>query len=192
METGTGRRRNFGVKWYDLTCHGIFSPSVISVRPMGRTDYEEGTTDGRAGYWHLAGASGGREPRRDPSQSNALGHPARKDGFDPRIPCPFLSGRTVDNGGRSIFGDLTPPALQKLAEAWAQGLDPSRIEAKQAISDKSAKDKTIPDYLGISSIEELFYAQPQGKLDEIRARAQRCSTFVGPLQEVRPRGCWKG
>ncbi|TGD41665.1 hypothetical protein EEB11_17755 [Pseudotabrizicola sediminis] len=78
----------------------------------------------------------------------------------------------MDDGGRSIFGDLTLPALEKLAEAWAQELDPSWIEAKQAIGDKSAKDKSIPDYLGIASIEELFYTQPQGKLDEIRARAE--------------------
>src|SRR3990167_5138401 len=29
-----------------LTCHGIFPPSAIRVRPMERTDDEEGTTDG--------------------------------------------------------------------------------------------------------------------------------------------------
>ena len=39
-----------------LTCHGIFPPSAIRVRPMERTDDEEGTTDGRADHWHLAGA----------------------------------------------------------------------------------------------------------------------------------------
>jgi len=46
-----------------LTCHGIFPPSAIRVRPMERTDDEEGTTDGRADYRHLAGARGGREVR---------------------------------------------------------------------------------------------------------------------------------
>ena len=39
-----------------LTCHGSFPPSAIRVRPMERTDDEEGTTDGRADHWHLAGA----------------------------------------------------------------------------------------------------------------------------------------
>ena len=39
-----------------LTCHGIFPPSAIRVRPMERTDDEEGTTDGRADHWYLAGA----------------------------------------------------------------------------------------------------------------------------------------
>ena len=39
-----------------VTCHGIFPPSAIRVRPMERTDDEEGTTDGRADHWHLAGA----------------------------------------------------------------------------------------------------------------------------------------
>ena len=47
----------------------------------------------------------------------------------------FLSGQAVQDGGRSRFGDLTLPALEKLAEAWAQELDPSWIEAKLAISD---------------------------------------------------------
>ncbi len=78
---------------------------------------------------------------------------------------------------------ISLPALEKLAEAWAQELDPSWIEAKQAISDKSAKDKTIPDYLGITSIEELFYAQPQGKLDEIRARAKTLLDFCRAASE---------
>jgi transposase InsO family protein len=39
-----------------LTCHGIFPPPTIRVRPIERTDDEEGTTDGRADHWHLAGA----------------------------------------------------------------------------------------------------------------------------------------
>lgn len=95
----------------------------------------------------------------------------------------FLSGETAHDEGRSIFRDLTLPALEKLAEAWAQELDPSWIEAKQAISDKSAKGKTIPDYLGISSIEELFYAQPQSKLVEIRTRAEALLEFCRAASE---------
>lgn len=75
------------------------------------------------------------------------------------------------------------PALEKLAEAWAQELDPSWIEAKQAISDKSVKDKNIPDYLGISSIEELFYLQPQSTLDDIRARAEKLLDFCRSASE---------
>ena len=39
-----------------VTCHGIFPPSAIRVRPIERTDDEEGTTDGRADHWHPAGA----------------------------------------------------------------------------------------------------------------------------------------
>jgi hypothetical protein len=100
----------------------------------------------------------------------------------------FLSGQVVDDGGRSIFGDLTLPALEKLAEAWAQELDPSWIEAKQAISDKSAKDKSIPDYLGISSIEELFYAQAQSKLGEIRSRAETLLDFCRAASEGQSTG----
>jgi hypothetical protein len=95
----------------------------------------------------------------------------------------FLSGQSVDDGGRSIFGDMTLPELEKLAEAWAQELDPSWIAAKQAISDKSVKDKNIPDYLGISSIEELFYLQPQSTLDEVRARAERLLNFCRSASE---------
>jgi hypothetical protein len=87
-----------------------------------------------------------------------------------------------------MFGDLTLPALEKLAEAWAQELDPSWIEAKQAISEKSAKDKIILDYLGISSIEELFYAQPQGKMDEIRTRAETLLDFCQAASEGQSTG----
>lgn len=82
----------------------------------------------------------------------------------------FLSEEAMDDGGRSLLGDLTLPALEKLAEAWAHELDPSWIDAKQAISDTSARERTIPDYLGISSIEGVFYTQPQADLDSIRAR----------------------
>ncbi|MGI3211851.1 phospholipase D family protein [Roseovarius tibetensis] len=95
----------------------------------------------------------------------------------------FISGAPVNDGGRAIFGDLTLPALEKLAEAWAHELDPSWIEAKQTISDKSAKGKTIPDYLGIVSIEEVFYAQPQSALDEIHARAQNLLEFCRSVSE---------
>lgn len=95
----------------------------------------------------------------------------------------FLSGQPVDDAGRSIFGDMTLPALEKLVEAWAQELDPSWNEAKQAISDKSVKDKNIPDYLGISSIEELFYLQPQSTLDDIRARAEKLLDFCRSASE---------
>lgn len=65
----------------------------------------------------------------------------------------------MDDGGRSLLGTLTLPALEKLAEVWAHELDRSWIEAKQNISEKSAKEKSIPDYLGMTAIEAIFYAQ---------------------------------
>jgi hypothetical protein len=89
----------------------------------------------------------------------------------------FMAGAPIDDGGRSMLGNLPLPALEKLAEVWAHELDASWIEAKQAISDKSAKDKTIPDYLGIASIEEVFYAQPQPALDIIRTRTETLLEF---------------
>lgn len=95
----------------------------------------------------------------------------------------FITDAPVDDGGRALLGDLPLPALEKLAEAWAHELDPSWIEAKQSISDKSAKDKSIPDYLGISSIEEVFYAQPQRTLDGIRARAEALLDFCRSASE---------
>lgn len=95
----------------------------------------------------------------------------------------FITGAPVDDGGRALLGDLSLPALEKLAEAWAHELDPSWIHAKQSISDKSAKDKSIPDYLGISSIEEVFYAQPQLTLDGIRARAESLLDFCRSASE---------
>lgn len=95
----------------------------------------------------------------------------------------FITDALVDDGGRALLGDLPLPALEKLAEAWAHELDPSWIEAKQSISDKSAKDKSIPDYLGISSIEEVFYAQPQRTLDGIRTRAETLLEFCHSASE---------
>jgi hypothetical protein len=100
----------------------------------------------------------------------------------------FITGAPAEDGGRSLLGDLTLPALEKLAEAWAHELDPSWIEAKQAISDKSAKEKSIPDYLGIASIEAVFYTQPQSILDTIRARAEHLLEFCRTATEGQSTG----
>jgi len=76
----------------------------------------------------------------------------------------FLTDRPVTDGGQGQFGDLTLPALEKLAEAWAHELDVFWIEAKEAVSQRSASGGEIPDYLGIDAIYRAFGEQP----DEVR------------------------
>jgi hypothetical protein len=82
----------------------------------------------------------------------------------------FLTGRAVTDGGQGQFGDLTLPALEKLAEAWAHELDVFWIEAKEAVSQRSASGGEIPDYLGIDAIYSAFCAQPDDVRDDVRAR----------------------
>ena len=62
-------------------------------------------------------------------------------------------------------------------EAWVLELESSWIEAKQTTNDKSANDKSIPVYLGVSSIEEVSYEQAQLTLDATRARAETLLAF---------------
>lgn len=45
MGFDTGSHTDHQIMGLWVTCHGIFPPSAIRVRPMERTDDEEGTTD---------------------------------------------------------------------------------------------------------------------------------------------------
>jgi len=98
----------------------------------------------------------------------------------------FLTGRTVTDGGRGQFGDLTLPALEKLAEAWAHELDVFWIEAKEAVSQRSATGGEIPDYLGIDAIFSAFCAQPDDVRDAIRVRMDDLIAACRVLSEGEP------
>ncbi len=80
----------------------------------------------------------------------------------PKMQAPLLTIEQV--------ADLTLPALEKLTETWAHELDPFWIEAKQAVSQKSASGKAIPDYLGIDAIEAELGRQPDDVVDAVRRR----------------------
>ena len=67
---------------------------------------------------------------------------------------------------------MTLPSLEKLAETWAQELDPYWIEAKKDVSQRSEKEREIPDYLGIDAIYGFFEQQPSETLSEVRARME--------------------
>lgn len=82
----------------------------------------------------------------------------------------FLTGVQVEDDGRALLGDLRLPALEKLTETWAHELDPFWIEAKQAVSQKSASGKAIPDYLGIDAIESELGRQPDDVVEAVRRR----------------------
>lgn len=64
----------------------------------------------------------------------------------------FLASGPSKNQGCNRFGHLTLPSLEKLAEAWAQELDPYWIEARKDVSQRREKKREIPDYLGIDTI----------------------------------------
>ncbi len=82
----------------------------------------------------------------------------------------FLTEAPISDDGRALFGTLTLPALEKLAEAWAHELDAYWIDAKQMVSQRSAKGHDIPDYLGIDAIHTAFDRQPDATRGQVKAR----------------------
>lgn len=84
----------------------------------------------------------------------------------------FLSSAPSKNQGYNRFGQLTLPSLEKLAEAWAQELDTYWIEAKKDVSQRSAEQREIPDYLGIDMIFGFFIQQSSNTLSEVRSRME--------------------
>ncbi|WP_246413791.1 hypothetical protein [Rubricella aquisinus] len=84
----------------------------------------------------------------------------------------FLESGPSKNQGYNRFGHLTLPSLEKLAEAWAQELDPFWIEAKKDVSQRSEKERDIPDYLGINSIYGFFEQQRPKMLTKVRSRME--------------------
>jgi hypothetical protein len=98
----------------------------------------------------------------------------------------FLTGRPVTDGGQAQFGDLTLPALEKLAEAWAHELDVFWIEAKEAVSQRSASGGEIPDYLGIDAIYRAFCAQSDEVRRAVRVRMDELIAACRALSEGEP------
>ncbi|WP_254683746.1 hypothetical protein [Ruegeria sp. AD91A] len=84
----------------------------------------------------------------------------------------FLASGPSKNQGYNRFGHLTLPYLEKLAESWAQELDLFWIEAKKDVSQRSADQREIPDYLGIDAIYGFFEQQPSMTLSEVRTRME--------------------
>lgn len=82
----------------------------------------------------------------------------------------FLAERESSDAGQELFGNLTLPALEKLAEAWAHELDVFWIEAKEMVSQRSASGAEIPDYLGIDAIFREFKGQSEEVRDAVRER----------------------
>ena len=69
----------------------------------------------------------------------------------------FLNEGSSLDEGQGLFGEFTLPALEKLAEAWANELDAFWIEAKEAVSQRSASGGEIPDYIGMDAdLRRLF------------------------------------
>lgn len=98
----------------------------------------------------------------------------------------FLTDRPVTDGGQGQFGDLTLPAIEKLAEAWAHELDVFWIEAKEAVSQHSASGGEIPDYLGIDAIYSAFCAQPDEVRVAVRVRMHDLIRACRVLSEGEP------
>ena len=73
----------------------------------------------------------------------------------------FLDPEGPNDDGHHLFGQLTLPCLEKLAEVWASILDPAWIMAKQGISSRSKTGQEIPDYLGIEVIFRCFLNEPE-------------------------------
>jgi len=87
----------------------------------------------------------------------------------------FLEDNDVEDEGRNLFGELTLPVLEKLAEIWAHELDRFWILAKEEVSASGADGKQIPDYLGMDAIFESFLSQPEN--DKMLARQRMVSSL---------------
>ncbi|WP_425040881.1 hypothetical protein [Primorskyibacter sp. S187A] len=95
----------------------------------------------------------------------------------------FLSGRDTGDAGQALFGSLTLPTLEKLAEAWAHELDVFWIEAKETVSQRSASGGEIPDYLGIDAIYRAFQEQPDDVRSAVNERMQKLFARCTALSE---------
>lgn len=98
----------------------------------------------------------------------------------------FLMGTATSDDGQALFGALTLPALEKLAEAWAHELDVFWIEAKEAVSQSSASGGAIPDYLGIDAIHEALRGQPDDLRAAVSARMNDLFDHCRELSEGQP------
>ena len=98
----------------------------------------------------------------------------------------FLSGKATTDKGQELFGTLTLPVLEKLAEAWAYELDVFWIEAKERVSQRSAAGGDIPDYLGIDAIYKAFSEQPETTRTGVRARMQELIERCRAMSDGQP------
>ena len=98
----------------------------------------------------------------------------------------FINDGSSPDEGRELFGEFTLPALEKLAEAWANELDVFWIEAKEAVSQRSASGGEIPDYIGMDAIYSAFSRQPAEVRSAARARMEDLSERCRALSEGQP------
>ncbi len=98
----------------------------------------------------------------------------------------FLTEGSSLDEGQGLFGEFTLPALEKLAEAWANELDVFWIEAKEAVSQRSASGGEIPDYIGMDSIFGAFSRQPAEVRTAVRTRMAGLSERCRALSEGQP------
>ena len=98
----------------------------------------------------------------------------------------FLTEGSSLDEGQGLFGEFTLPALEKLAEAWAHELDVFWIEAKEAVSHKSASGGEIPDYIGMDAIFGAFSTQPAEVRTAVRTRMAGLSERCRAVSEDQP------
>ena len=98
----------------------------------------------------------------------------------------FLTKGSSQDDGQGLFGKFTLPALEKLAEAWAHELDVFWIEAKEAVSQRSAGGGEIPDYIGMDAIYGAFSRQPAEVRASVRSRMESLSERCRALSDGQP------
>ena len=98
----------------------------------------------------------------------------------------FLTEGSSQDDGQELFGKFTLPALEKLAEAWAHELDVFWIEAKEAVSQRSAGGGEIPDYIGMDAIYGAFSRQPPEVRAALRSTMESLSERCRALSDGQP------
>ena len=80
---------------------------------------------------------------------------------------------TARDDGASLFGDLTLPTLEYLADQWLGAIGGPWIAAKRGIREAMQTQAQTPDYLGIETVMSVFRAGDPERIEAVRDRMRQ-------------------
>lgn len=79
----------------------------------------------------------------------------------------------VPDLGASLFGDLTLPTLEYLADQWLGAIGGAWILAKRQIREAMQTQGNVPDYLGIEAVMSVFRTGDSERIEAVRSRMRQ-------------------